>query len=198
MQIGRVHSSARPHGRRADLARRALLRHLLAPPERADRLHRPARSTTTSPTWSWPSWSTWSRRTRTRTSSVYVNSPGGSLHAGPRHLRHDPVHPSRRSDHLLRDGDVGRLADPRRRHRGQAAHAAERAHPDPPAVVRLPGPVVRHRDPRPRGARAAPAAGGDLRAPHRPDAATRCTRTWSATASSARRRRWTTAWWTGS
>ena len=40
--------------------------------------------------------------------SVYVNSPGGSLHAGPGHLRHAPVRPARRADHLLRHGDVGR------------------------------------------------------------------------------------------
>ena len=35
----------------------------------------------------------------------------------PRHLRHDAVRPARRADDLLRHGDVGRLADPRRRHR---------------------------------------------------------------------------------
>ena len=60
--------------------------------------------------------------------SVYVNSPGGSLHAGPGDLRHDAVHPPRRADHLLRDGDVGRLADPHRRHaRASAARCRTRA-----------------------------------------------------------------------
>ena len=124
--------------------------------------------------------------------SVYVNSPGGSLHAGL--AIYDTIQYIRPEVQTICYGMAmsagslilaGGTA-------GQAPDAAERAHPDPPALVGIPGPVVRHRDPRPRGAGAAPPARGDLRAPHREDAPTRCTRTWSATASSAPRRRWST------
>ena len=86
---------------------------------------------------------------------VYINSPGGSLSAAlaiydaMRFIGPDVVD-------LLRDRDVGRLADPRRRCRRQARRAAQRAHPHPPAQLGLPGPEHGHRDPRPRGPRAAP------------------------------------------
>ena len=130
--------------------------------------------------------------------SVYVNSPGGSLHAGlaiydtMQYIRPDVqticYGMAMSAGSLILTGGTP----------GQAAHAAELAHPDPPALVGLPGPVDRHRDPRPRGARAAPAARGDLLAPHRPGRSSRCTTTWSATASSAPRRRWSTGSWTGS
>ena len=34
--------------------------------------------------------------------SIYINSPGGSIYAGPGDLRHDAVHQARRGDDLLR------------------------------------------------------------------------------------------------
>ena len=123
MQIGRVTQLAGPDGRRADLARRALLRHLLAPSERADRLHRapdrrrdrePGRRAARSPRVRGPG----QGRVRLR------ELAGRLASRGARDLRHDPVHPPGRADHLLRDGDVGRLADPRGRHAREAADAA--------------------------------------------------------------------------
>ena len=41
-----------------------------------------ARSTTRPPTWWWRSCCSWRARTPTRTSSLYINSPGGSVSAG--------------------------------------------------------------------------------------------------------------------
>ena len=76
---------------------------------------------------------------------------------------------------------------------GQADVAAERPHPHPPAVGRVPGPGDRHRDPRPRDARAAPAPRRDLRPAHRPAASSASTTTWTATASSPPSRRSSTA-----
>ena len=111
---------------------------------------------------------------------------------GARDLRRDAVRRPRRADRLLRDRDVRRLADPRRRRRGQAHVAAERADPHPPAQRRLPGPDDRHRDPRARGARAAPAHGGDLRDAHRPERRAHPRGLPSAIGSSAPARRWST------
>ena len=42
--------------------------------------------------------------------SIYINSPGGSIYAGPGDLRHDAVHQARRVDDLRRDRDVDGLA----------------------------------------------------------------------------------------
>ena len=130
--------------------------------------------------------------------SVYVNSPGGSLHAGL--AIYDTIQYIRPDVQTICYGmamSAGSLilagGTP-----GQAADAAELADPHPPAVVGVPGPVVGHRDPRPRGARAAPAARGDLREAHEQDARARSTTTWSATASSAPRRPWSTGSWTAS
>ena len=119
--------------------------------------------------------------------------PGRRRLRRPRDLRHDPLHQARRADDLLRHRDVDGLADPRRRHAGQAPGAAQLAHPHPPADRRLPGPDDGHRDPRPRGAVPAPAARGGLRRAHRPRRSSRCAATWSATASSPPTRRSTTA-----
>ena len=58
---------------------------------------------------------------------LYINSPGGSIYAGPRDLRRDAVHPSRRADDLLRDRDVDGLAAAGRRRAGQADGAAQHA-----------------------------------------------------------------------
>ena len=74
--------------------------------------------------------------------SLYVNSPGGEVYAGPGDLRHDPVDRLRRADDLLRRRDVDGGADPHGRRGGQAPDAAQRPDADPPADGRLPGPVV--------------------------------------------------------
>ena len=59
--------------------------------------------------------------------SLYVNSPGGSLHAGLAiYDAMQYVAPDVQT-HLLRHGHVGGLADAHGRRRGQAAGAAERA-----------------------------------------------------------------------
>ena len=88
--------------------------------------------------------------------SVYVNSPGGSLHAGL--AIYDTIQYIRPDVQTICYGmamSAGSLilagGTPR-----EAADAPELAHPHPPAIVGVPGPVLGHRDPRPRGARAAP------------------------------------------
>ena len=65
---------------------------------------------------------------------LYINSPGGSITAGPGDLRHDAVHQARRADHLHRAGGVDGGGAARGRREGQALLAAELAHPDPPAA----------------------------------------------------------------
>ena len=101
--------------------------------------------------------------------SVYVNSPGGSLHAGLaiydtiQYIRPDVQTicygmAMSAGSLILAGGTPGkRLTLPNSRH------------PHPSALVGVPGPVLGHRDPRPRGARAAPAARGDLREAHQQD-----------------------------
>ena len=46
--------------------------------------------------------------------SLYINSPGGSIYAGPGDLRHDELHQARRGDDVRRDRDVDGLAAARR------------------------------------------------------------------------------------
>ena len=53
--------------------------------------------------------------------SIYINSPGGSIYAGPGDLRHDAVRQARRVDDLLRDRDVDGLAAAGRRRRRASA-----------------------------------------------------------------------------
>ena len=101
--------------------------------------------------------------------SIYINSPGGSLSAAlaiydaMRFVAPDVqticfgIAMSGGSLILAGGTEGKRMALP------------NGAHPHPPAARRLSGADDRHRDPRPRGARAAPAHGGDLRAPHRAD-----------------------------
>ena len=73
---------------------------------------------------------------------------GRRRHGGPGDLRHDAVRPLRRRDDLHGPGGVDGRVPARRRRQGQALRAAARAHPDPPAARRLPGPGDRHRHPR--------------------------------------------------
>ncbi len=125
--------------------------------------------------------------------SLYINSPGGAVYAGlgiydtMQFVKPDVqticfgVAMSMGSV-LLAGGAPGkRMSLP------------EQPDPDPPAERRLRGPVGRHPDPRPRDRRAARARGRHLLAPHRPDRSSRCTTTWSATATSPPTRRSNTA-----
>ena len=121
--------------------------------------------------------------------AVYVNSPGGSLHAGlaiydaMQYVRCDVqtvcygMAMSAGSLILMGGAEGKRSSLPNSRiliHQPSA---------------RLPGPVERHRDPREGDPRAAPAARRDLRATTPASRSSRSTTTWSATASSAPRRR---------
>ncbi|CAA9543118.1 MAG: ATP-dependent Clp protease proteolytic subunit, partial [uncultured Thermoleophilia bacterium] len=156
------------HGRRAERSRRAFVRHLLAPAERAHRLPRHARL----PRDRQPD--------RGAADPPRVRRPGQGRRAlhqlarrrrlrGHGDLRHDAVHQARGADDLLRHGDVdGR--DPAGGRDGRQAHGApERQDHDPPGLVRVPGAGHGHRDPRARGARRATADGRGARRPHRQD-----------------------------
>ena len=94
---------------------------------------------------------------------MYVNSPGGVVYAGlaiydtMRFIKPDVATiccgiAMSMGSLILAGGAPGKRSS-----------LPEQPDPDPPAVRRLPGPGDRHPDPRPRGARAARAAGGDLR-----------------------------------
>ena len=124
-------------------------------------------STTRSPTSSSPSCCTWSRADPDKDISIYINSPGGSIYAGPGDLRHDAVHQARRPDDLRRRSRCrwARCCWPAARR--ASAGAAEQPHPHPPALGRLRGPVDRHRDPRARDPQDARADRRDLRPAHR-------------------------------
>ena len=67
---------------------------------------------------------------------IYINSPGGSVSAGHRDLRHDAVHEVA-GEHDLHGprGEHGRVPARSRPHR-QAVGASPLAHHDPPAVGR--------------------------------------------------------------
>ena len=115
---------------------------------------------------------------------MYVNSPGGVVYAGlaiydtMRFIKPDVATIccgiAMSMGSLILAGGAA----------GQALGAAEQPDPDPPAVRRLPGPGDRHPDPRQGGARAARAAGGDLRRAHRQGQGADLASTSSATASS--------------
>ena len=79
--------------------------------------------------------------------SLYINSPGGSVYAGHVDLRHHAVHQAGRIDDLCRYGGEHGCFFAGGGRQGQALHAAEFAHHDPPAVQRRAGPGERHRDP---------------------------------------------------
>src|SRR4051812_23837648 len=141
------HEPPCPHGGRADVARRARLRHLQPAAERAHRLpgdsgRRPDRQPHRRPA-----------------AAPGVRGPGQghlALHQlagrlgvrGPRDLRHDAVHQARRADDLRRHRDVDGRAAAGRRRGGEAHGAPEREDPHPPGQLRLPGPGDGHRDPR--------------------------------------------------
>ena len=180
-----------PHGRPAGLARRALVRHLLAAAARARRLRgrRDQRR---------------DREPRRRAAAPPRGRGPGEGHpalrqlAGRRrlrragHLRHDALHQARRGDDLLRDRDVDGLADPRRRARPASAPRCRTRASSSTSPRRLSGPGDRHPDPRRGGDRAAAADRGDLRRAHRQAARGDLRRARARPLLHARRRRPTT------
>ena len=98
---------------------------------------------------------------------LYVNSPGGDAYAGMAiydAMQHVEL---RRADDLLRDRDVGRGGDRRRRRAGQAARLAAREADDPPGLGRGARRALGHRHRRARDRGVDPADGGGALAPHR-------------------------------
>ena len=85
--------------------------------------------------------------------ALYINSPGGSVSAGPGDLRHHAVHQAGRQHHLRRPGGQHGCGAAGGRREGQAILPAAFARHDPPAARRLPGPGHGHRNPRPRDPR---------------------------------------------
>ena len=126
-----------PHGHRAHRPRRARVRHLLAPAQRAHRLPWPARRRPGRQPRSSRSCCTWSPSDPDKDISIYINSPGGVDLRGPGDLRHDAVHQARRRRRsACGDRDVDGLAAADRRRQGQALLAAQQPDPHPPAVGR--------------------------------------------------------------
>ena len=129
--------------------------------------------------------------------SIYINSPGGSLHAAfaiydtMQYVKPDVqticfgIAMSAGSLILAGGAEGKRMALPNSR---ILIHQPQR---------RLPGPVDRHRDPRPRGAREPPPDGARSTRTTPASRSRSSTRTWSATASSRPTRRSTTASSTG-
>src|SRR4051795_2025598 len=160
------HEPPCPHGGGADVARRARLRHLLPPAQRAHRLpgdagRRPDRQPDRGPA---PAPGV----RGSRQGHLDLHQLAGRLGLrGPCDLRHDAVHQARRADHLRRYRDVdGRPATSGRR-RGQADVPSERQDPDPPGLLELPGSGHGHRDSREGDHRRAPPARRDPVASHR-------------------------------
>ena len=101
--------------------------------------------------------------------SLYINSPGGSVYAGlaiydtMQFIKPDVqticVGIAMSMGALLLGGGA----------KGKRMALPEREDPDPPGLLRLPGPGDRHRDPRARGHRPAPPARRDHRRALRPD-----------------------------
>ena len=116
--------------------------------------------------------------------SIYINSPGGSIYAGlaiydtMQFIKPDVatmcVGIAMSMGSLLLAGGA----------KGKRMCAAELAHPHPPAVGGLRGPVDRHRDPRGGDPQDPQADRRDLRQAHGAAGGASCTATWSATASS--------------
>src|SRR4051795_13399838 len=158
--------AAGSHGHRARRARRALVRHLQPPAQRADRLPRLGDRRRGREPRGRPASAPRVRRPRSRHRDVH-QLPRRRRVRRPRDLRHDALHQARRRDRVLRHRDVDGLAAARGRRRGQAVVAPERPRADPPTPRRLPGPEHGHRDPRPRGDRAPAPHGGDLLRAHR-------------------------------
>ena len=144
-----------PDGRPAGLARRALVRHLLAAAARARRVRRHARSTTTIANLVVAQLLHLEAEDPEKDIQLYVNSPGGVVYAGL--AIYDTmrfIKPDVATTCCGIAMSMGSLILAGGAH-GQALGAAELPHPHPPAARRLPGPGDRHPDPRQGGARAA-------------------------------------------
>ena len=102
--------------------------------------------------------------------ALYINSPGGSVSAGPRDLRHHAVRQAGRQHHLRRHGGLDGRGAAGRRRQGQALHAAELARHDSPALGRLfrARPATSTSRPR-KSSRSASRLNEILAQPHRPD-----------------------------
>ena len=165
-QQGDVNEPPDSDGDRADLARRALVRHLLAPAQRAHHLprhadRRPDREPhrrAAAP----------SRVRGPRQGHLDLRQLAGRRRVrGARDLRHDAVHQARRADDLRRHGDVHGRRRPRRGNEGKAQRAAALEDPHPPGLGRLLGPADRHRDLRAGGNQHQAANGRDHVQGHR-------------------------------
>ena len=172
----------RTDGRRADLPWGARVRHLLPAAQRADHLPRHAGRRPDREPDRRPAAAPRVRGSRQGHLALHQLARRVGVR-GPRDLRHDAVHQARRADDLRRHRDVDGRAAARRRREGQADGAAEREDPDPPGLLRLPGSGDGHRDPRPRGDRAAPPARRDHRRALRARTSRRSAPTPSATTS---------------
>ena len=84
--------------------------------------------------------------------SLYINSPGGVIPAGPRYLRHDGAGPPGRVHDLRRHGGEHGHRTALRRSVGQAVHPCQLHGTHAPGPRRGPGSGSRHRDRSPRGA----------------------------------------------
>ena len=134
----RPHESLGPDGGRADVARRARVRHLLAPAQRADHLPRhPGDDEDIANLIVAPAASTWSPRTRTRTSRststrrAARSTPGLAIYDAMQFIKPDVsticVGVAMSMGALLLAGGA----------RGQADGAAQLEDPDPPGLGRL-------------------------------------------------------------
>ena len=173
-----------PDGHRAHGARRARVRHLLAPAQRAHHLPRLADRRPGSRTSSSPSSCTSSRRTPTRTSRststrrAARSTPGLAIYDTMQFIKPDVaticVGIAMSMGSLLLAG---------------GAHGKRMALPNSRILIHQPsaglrGPVDRHRDPRARDPQDAQAGRRDLRQAHRAARGAGPRATWSATASS--------------
>ena len=116
--------------------------------------HGRRRSRTTWPTWSWPSCCSSSRKTRTRTSIVYINSPG-RRRSPPGWRSTTPCSSSSRDVSTICIGQAASMGALllAAGAKGKRFCAAALAGHDPPAARRLPGPGHGYRDPRARNPR---------------------------------------------
>ena len=128
----------------------------------------------------------------------YINSPGRLGLGRLGDLRHDAVHQARRVDAVRGHGGEHGRVPARGGREGQALRAAELDGHDPSADGRLPGPGLRHRDPRQVHPVPARAAQRDAGPAHRASRSSRSSATPIATISSPPRRRWSTVWSTKS
>ena len=136
-----------PDGHRADLPRRAFVRHLLAPAQRADHLPRhPGRRPDRQPDHR-PAPAPGERGPRQ--GDLDLHQLAGRVGVrGSGDLRHDAVHQAGRADDLRRHRDEHGRAAAGGWRAGQADVAAQLQDPDPPGLGRVLRSGDGHRDPR--------------------------------------------------